>query len=607
MKEKYSLLSLILIMSFSVLLVGGFTFNHLYQVSIEEQRAWLSNTAQSQARLIESVARFDEKYSSNYPEGTTAATLSQIIDAHSNYKGFGETGEFTLARREGDKIVFLLRHRHFALEKPKPVLFGSKLAEPMERALLGRSGTMIGIDYRGVEVLAAHEPVAELNLGIVAKMDIKEIREPFVRAGVKSGIVAILFIAVGSLLFIYITNPIIENLKNSQRQMKLTLEGTGQGLWAWDVPEDRITFDENWPKMLGYKPGEIQFDFNWWNKSIDPESIPVSEKAFNSYIEGHKKYYEYEYRIKSKAGGWKWIWTRGICVEYNKEGKPVEMIGTNRDITDLKQAGKELEDMKSELLMQSLFSQRLSALGALSGGIAHEINQPLSGIGLYATTLLNILKDKNKIDSNYFSDTLARIVGQVSRSKKIIKHMREFSSGEKIEIVENLSLKYSVEKSLELFYAQLNAHDIELNIDIPSNLDVPVNMSRFEQVIVNLVSNARDSLDEKFSKSMTENIHKHIILRGSKEKDVIFLDIIDNGIGVSKDLQGNLFEPFVTNKKKGKGSGLGLSICKKILKDFGAEIELKKTNSDGSTFRIRFSSATEKNKGFKDSRGQGVE
>lgn len=253
-----------------------------------------------------------------------------------------------------------------------------------------------------------------------------------------------------------------------------------------------------------------------------------------------------------------------------------------------------LKEMKSELLMQSLFTQRLSALAALSGGIAHELNQPLSGIGLYATTLLNILNEEGKLDSKYFTETLIKIVNQVDRSKKTIKHMKEFSSGEMNETIETLNLKDAVDKSLELFHAQLQSHDIELKIDIPQDIHVQGNINRFEQVIVNLVSNAKDSLDEKFLEPDSEDSHKYVHIQCQSEKDVTCLDICDNGMGIPKEIQDSLFEAFVTGKKKVKGSGLGLAICRTILQDFDAKIELLKTNAEGTTFRICFPAATEK-------------
>jgi hypothetical protein len=202
-------------MVFVVLLVLVGSLTMLFQTALDEERARLEETAKSQARLIEAIARFDARYSDDYPEGSREATLSQIVDAHRHYRGFGKTGEFTLSRRDGDDIVFLLSHRHSDLQTPKSVPFDSGLAEPMVLALSGESGTIIGLDYRGETVLAAYEPVQELDLGIVAKIDLEEIREPFIRAGLLSGLIAILSVVAGSVFFVRITNPLLEKLEET--------------------------------------------------------------------------------------------------------------------------------------------------------------------------------------------------------------------------------------------------------------------------------------------------------------------------------------------------------------------------------------------------------
>lgn len=97
----------------------------LYDTAFEEERARLIDTAQSQACLLEAVARFDSVHSRDYPGGAGPATLSQIIDAHEQGFAFGETGEFDLARREGDRIVLLLSHRSEVVAYPAPVPFHS--------------------------------------------------------------------------------------------------------------------------------------------------------------------------------------------------------------------------------------------------------------------------------------------------------------------------------------------------------------------------------------------------------------------------------------------------------------------------------------------------
>jgi len=215
MTPRGRVLLLICSMASVVLIVTVASFSMLFRTALAEERARLVETARSQARLIEAVARFDAKYSNDFPQGARAATLSQIVDAHAHYQGFGKTGEFTLSRREGDDIVFLLSHRHSDVLTPKPVPFGSGLAEPMQLALSGLSGTIIGLDYRGVTVLAAYEPVQELGLGIVAKIDLEEIRAPFVRAGLLSGLIAILAIVAGAAFFLRITNPLLRKLQET--------------------------------------------------------------------------------------------------------------------------------------------------------------------------------------------------------------------------------------------------------------------------------------------------------------------------------------------------------------------------------------------------------
>ncbi len=240
MTERSRMFLLISIMITVSLVVVSGTLTVLYRAALDEERERLVETAQSQARLIEAVARFDAVYSKDYPEGSVAATLSQIADSHQHYKGFGETGEFTLARREGDKIVFLLNHRHYDLDKPKPILFDSRLAEPMRRALSGQSGTVIGPDYRDEQVLAAYEPVKELNLGIVAKIDLAEIRVPFIKAGLLALGITFVVVLSGAALFLWISNPIIRRLEEHSADVARVNERLKQEIGERERAEEQI-------------------------------------------------------------------------------------------------------------------------------------------------------------------------------------------------------------------------------------------------------------------------------------------------------------------------------------------------------------------------------
>ncbi len=220
MREKRSVLKLIVLMILATGIVGATVFLILYRAAMSEERMRLTETVKSQARLIESIARHDMAYKPHLPGGPIRATVARIAEAHENYAGFGKTGTFTLARREGDHIEFLVIHSGRKMSEPVSVPWDSNLAQPMRRALSGHSGTMVGLDYQGREVLAAYEPVAILDLGIVAKIDLWEIRAPFIRAGTLALLVTLLVSLGTTLLFIRIMRPIISRLEAHARHLE---------------------------------------------------------------------------------------------------------------------------------------------------------------------------------------------------------------------------------------------------------------------------------------------------------------------------------------------------------------------------------------------------
>lgn len=190
----------------------------LYNVEFDNEAARLRTMAQSQARLIEAVARFDQAYSNDYPEGAWAATLSQFVAAHREFEGFGETGSFIVGMKKDDHIVFLLANRRFDRDTVEPIPWNSDIAEPMRLALSGKSGVMIGADDRGRMVLAAHEPIAVLDLGIVAETDISEIRAPFIKTGIAIAAIIICLIAFSVAVFQRVTAPLLQKMIHSREE-----------------------------------------------------------------------------------------------------------------------------------------------------------------------------------------------------------------------------------------------------------------------------------------------------------------------------------------------------------------------------------------------------
>ena len=264
MSPRQRVFLLITIMVVIGLIIESITMTMLYRTAFDEQQKILRDIVTNQARWIESIAQFDSIHSQNYPGGASEGTLSQIAEAHKHYSGIGETGEFTLAKMQGDSIVFILNHRHYDLNKPKPVPFNSKLAEPTRLALSGKSGTIVGLDYRGEKVLAAYEPVRELNWGIVAKIDMAEVRAPFIRAATISGFLGIFAIIVGTIIFIKLTNPLINNLNKTVAELQDALANVNQlsGLLPICASCKKIRDDQGyWTQLEAYITDHSKADF----------------------------------------------------------------------------------------------------------------------------------------------------------------------------------------------------------------------------------------------------------------------------------------------------------------------------------------------------------
>jgi PAS domain S-box-containing protein len=373
MGEGKRLLYLVLIMATVSLLVAGTSIFVLYKTAFVEERERLVETAQSQARLIEAVARFDAIYSEkSYPGSPLEATLSQIIDAHKHYKGFGETGEFTLARREDNSIVFLLRHRHFDLDKPKPVSFESNLAEPMRRALSGLSGTVVGLDYRGETVLAAYEPVAVLNSGIVAKIDLTEIRGPFWEAGYAALAITLLFVLTGSGLFAWITNPMIrqleqrtqelgkaneqlkseitereraeDDLRKSEKLYRTLVDTMNEGLAILD-PDTQITYvNDRMCNMLAYSREEMLGRFA--TSLLDRTNQEILQEQMERRREGERNPYEIAFTRKDGEKAFTIVSPSPI---FGDDGHFEGSFAVITDITARKEAEEALQQQRNEL------------------------------------------------------------------------------------------------------------------------------------------------------------------------------------------------------------------------------------------------------------------
>ncbi len=203
------------IMVLTAIAVGMVAILTLYQTMLSRAETNLLTLLHAQINLIESVAEFDRVYSQHdHPEGGAGATTEQLLNSMKRGLTFGQTGEFVIGRMgEKKEIIFLTASQdHLGFIEPIPLNHPGGLAEPMRRALLGHSATIIGKDYLNNQVLAAYGPIPSLHLGMVAKIHMSEVRQPFIQAAWITGLIALFPILVGALIILRKTTPLVARL-----------------------------------------------------------------------------------------------------------------------------------------------------------------------------------------------------------------------------------------------------------------------------------------------------------------------------------------------------------------------------------------------------------
>jgi PAS domain S-box-containing protein len=283
---------------------------------------------------------------------------------------------------------------------------------------------------------------------------------------------------------------------------------------------------------------------------------------------------------RKKHGGNYWVQTT-IVPFMDDKGKPYRYVAIRSDITQQKEAEERLTQVQNDLMAQTLYTERLSGLAALAGGIAHELNQPLSGIRVYAETVSERVRN-GQLDADRLLTSMEKITKQVDRASTVIHHMRDFASEQTDRSAAPMDLAQCLANAYELFGERMKAHGIEFVNDVDFGSTVHANSGRVEQVLVNMLSNAMDSIDDK------DEDPRQIHISTERSEGHLQLYIADTGGGIPSYLRNRMFEPFVTTKGPSKGTGLGLPICIGILRDYGATIKLLRSNRNGTIFELDF-------------------
>lgn len=257
------------------------------------------------------------------------------------------------------------------------------------------------------------------------------------------------------------------------------------------------------------------------------------------------------------------------------DGAPISFMIIIRDIS-----------FRKKMEAKQIHADRMANLGEMASGIAHEINQPLNTISLVMDNILyEAVKDEN-IPKEYLKKKLDRIFENIARIRNIIDHVRAFSRSQDSDILTGFDINSSIKNAVAMVQEQFKHLAISMNLNLEEDLPfIKGNTFKFEQVVLNLLSNAKDALVEKKSKQ-SESFDMFVGIRSFQENQRVIIEIIDNGSGISDEDIEHIMLPFYTTKDSGKGTGLGLSISYQIIREMNGTIEITSNILYGTIFKI---------------------
>nr|WP_232371223.1 HAMP domain-containing sensor histidine kinase [Desulfogranum marinum] len=253
--------------------------------------------------------------------------------------------------------------------------------------------------------------------------------------------------------------------------------------------------------------------------------------------------------------------------------KPVDVINTGDEMQQVMEAFNtmvyELERRQEQLVQ----SQKLSSIGTLTAGVAHQLNNPLNNI---STSCQIAMDDCDNGNEALLSNMLDNIYQETLRARDVVKGLLEFSRSQDFKL-RTAQLKDVVNRSVSLVNSQISG-DISLVVTIPENLILPMDVQRMQEVFINIIMNAAQSIKQEGVITLSAEVDK-------TEKQVQ-IEIHDTGPGIPKEIQGRLFDPFYTTKEEGEGTGLGLSVAYGIIQQHRGKITVRSEPGQGASFFI---------------------
>jgi len=346
-----------------------------------------------------------------------------------------------------------------------------------------------------------------------------------------------------------------ETLARSEARYRHLVESASDAIVTLDANGRFTTVNHAAENISGYKREELVGQ--WFAPMLPDDDLPKALAHFQQALAGETGLFESQFYRKDGE-------VRTISITYSTPQKDEEVLCLIRDVTDQK--------MLQEQLIQS---EKMSAIGQLVSGVAHELNNPLAGISAFAQLLL--AEKRFPPDQRTAAET---IYSEARRASRIVQNLLTFARQHKAEKVPT-EINQVLDDTLELRGYELRVRGIDVRREYDESLpDTMADAHQLQQVFLNLITNAEQAMEQR------DGHHHRLTVRTRRNADSIRIEIEDTGAGIPPNLIERIFNPFFTTKPTGSGTGLGLSISLGIVREHEGRIWAENPQQTGARFVV---------------------
>ncbi|MDH5786420.1 MAG: PhnD/SsuA/transferrin family substrate-binding protein [Chromatiales bacterium] len=508
-------------------------------------------------------------------EGRIKLSEFRIINAH-EHTTIGEHENFPLVHSTTlypEWPFSKVRHTPNSLATSVSVAL-ARMPQDHPAAVAGNyAGWTIPLDYQPV-----HDLLRELQLPPYQHQERFTLIDVVVRywGWIFGGVVLLLFMVVMTSWVLRLNRALKAAKTQLELQHALILDSVADGIYGVDTEGNATFVNQAMESLTGWRADELigrNQHLLLHHTHADGSHFPSGEcPVYHTFRDNQARYVDDDV-FWHKDG-------HSIPVEYsstpirNARGEATGAVVVFRNISERRRAAEESRQHQNEMAHVA----RLSTMGEMASGIAHELNQPLSAISNYTRGCIRMLQSAEGITQvGQMVAAMEQVAGQAERAGEIIRQLRRFVRKEAPES-DWVDIEELLRSLLKFVQPELRKARVKLDLKLESSLPTLwAHGIQLEQVLLNLIRNAIDAMQDNEGERL---LRVHACQEGS----AVVIEVSDNGHGISREVQDKLFTPFVTTKKQ--GMGLGLSISKGIIESHGGEMGLHSKSGVGTTFTI---------------------